>query len=106
MMVIILIIVQLALWAHAAQVVQLAASEGDRAARVAGGNADAGRSGAKSVLVSAGSVVTSSSTSVVLLSGEQIEVTVEGTAESVVPWLRLPVSSTEIGIRQQFRTSG
>ncbi len=106
MMVIILIVVQLALWAHAAQVVQLAASEGDRAARSAGSSAGAGRLGAEAVLASAGSVVTSSSTSVAILPGEQVEVTVEGRAESVLPWLRLPVSATQVGPLQQFRNSG
>ena len=37
LMVILLVVVQFALWAQAAQVVQLAASEGDRAAMFVGG---------------------------------------------------------------------
>jgi len=41
-MLLLLVAVQLALWAHAAQVVQLAASEGDRTARSIGGGPAAG----------------------------------------------------------------
>ena len=37
MMLIFFVIIQFALWAHAAQVTQLAASEGDRVARSQGG---------------------------------------------------------------------
>ena len=50
MMVLLLAMIQFALWAHSAQVVQLAASEGDRAARTMGGGVSAGRARADAVL--------------------------------------------------------
>ena len=106
MMLVVVVVVQFALWAHAAQVVQLAASEGDRAARTMGGGPGAGRSGAESVLVSEGSVVTSGSATVSVRPGAQVAVTVTGQAESILPWLRLPVSATQVGPVQEFRTSG
>jgi hypothetical protein len=104
LMVIVLLVVQFALWAHAAQVVQLAASEGDRAARTAGGGAGAGRAGAEAVLASSGSVVTSGSATVSMGADAQVTVTVTGQAEAVLPWLRLPVSATQVGPVQEFRT--
>jgi len=106
MMLVVLVVIQFALWAHAAQVVQLAASEGDRAARTMGGGAGAGQAEAESVLSSAGSVVTSGSATVSVRPGEQVAVTVTGQAEAVLPWLRLPVSATRVGPVQEFRTSG
>lgn len=106
MMVVILVVIQFVLWAHAAQVVQLAASEGDRAARTAGGGAIAGQARAQSVLAASGASVTSATASVSILPAELAQVTVTGRAETVLPWLRLPVSATEVGPIQQFRTSG
>ena len=104
MMVLLLAMIQFVLWAHSAQVVQLAASEGDRAARTMGGGVSAGRARADAVL--AGSTVMSATTAVVLLPAEQAQVTVTGRAESLFPWLSLPVSATQVGSVQQFRTSG
>ena len=108
MMLLLLAVVQFALWAHAAQVVQLAASEGDRAARTEGGGVAAGQARAESVLTGSGSTVTSASTAVALLPSEQsqVRVTVTGRAEAVLPWLNLSVSATQVGPMQQFRTSG
>lgn len=106
MMLIILVVVQFALWAHASQVVQLAASEGDRAARVAGGGAAVGRSRAEAVLAGSGSTVTSSSIVASVLPAGVVQINVTGFAVSVLPWLHLPVSATQVGAIQQFRTSG
>jgi Flp pilus assembly protein TadG len=106
LMVILLVVIQLAMWAHAAQVVQLAASEGDRAARTAGAGAGAGQAGARAVLTAAGPVVTAGSTTVSVGPDAQVTVTVTGRAEAVLPWLRLPVSATQVGPVQEFRTSG
>jgi hypothetical protein len=106
MMLVVLVVVQFALWAHAAQVVQLAASEGDRVAVTMGGGAVAGRARAEAVLAASGSTVTSTSAAVSILPAQQAEVTVTGRAEAVLPWLNLPVSATQVGPIQQFRTSG
>ncbi len=105
-MVLLLAVVQFALWAHAAQVVQLAASEGDRVTRSTGGNVTAGAARAESVLSASGSVVTATSASASIGSGDEAVITVTGRAESVLPWLVLPVSATQTGPVQEFRTSG
>ena len=98
--------IQFVLWAHAAQVVQLAASEGDRAARTTGGGAAAGQARAESVLAASGTSVTSASDLGVDSSGRTGPVTVTGRAETVLPWLSLPVSATQVGPVQEFRASG
>jgi hypothetical protein len=106
MMLVLFVVVQFVLWAHAAQVVQLAASDGNRAARVMGGGVAAGRSKAMAVLSGSGSTVTSPSIVVSLRTADVVQTTVSGWAVSVVPWLRLPVSATQVGSIQKFRMSG
>lgn len=104
-MLLLLAVVQFALWAHAAQVVQLAASEGDRAARTTGEVAS-GEARASAVLSASGSVVTATSAVVSIGPGQEATTTVKGQAETVLPWLRLPVSAIQTGPVQEFRTSG
>ncbi len=104
-MLLLLAVVQFALWAHAAQVVQLAASEGDQAARTTGDVAS-GETRANAVLAASGSVVTASSAVVSIGPGQEAMTTVKGRAEAVLPWLSLPVSAIQVGPVQEFRTSG
>jgi len=106
LMFVLLVVVQFALWAHAAQVVQLAASEGDQAARMMGGGAAARRAQVDSVLSASSSAVTSVSASVTILPTDQARVTVTGRAVAVLPWIVLPVSATQTGPVQEFRSSG
>jgi hypothetical protein len=105
LMVILLVVVQLALWAHAAQVVALAASEGDRAARSQGGGAAAGAARARAVIGGSGAGVVASSVASDVLPGDLARVTVIGHAVSIVPGFSLPVSSIDIGPIQEFRGS-
>ena len=107
LMVLLLLVVQVALWAHAAQVVQLAASEGDRAARSSGGGLAAGAAAAQTVAEERGSDLAGSSVAVavVTLPGALARVTVTARAESIVPGIPLPVSSTVVGPVQEFRSS-
>ncbi|MHB1502695.1 MAG: TadE/TadG family type IV pilus assembly protein [Acidimicrobiales bacterium] len=106
-MVVLLFAVQMALWAHAASLVQAAAGEGDQIARAAGGSLPAGEHQADSVLSTLGAqVVMDPSVTVRAISGGMVEVRVSGTAEAVLPWVRLPVAATRIGPEQEFRVSG
>jgi hypothetical protein len=106
LMLLVLVAVQLVLWAHAAQVVQLAASEGDRSARVVGGTPTQGVAVARSVLDGSGSDVSDSSISVTVLPSDLTKVEVTGHAEAILPGFTLPVSATVVGPIQEFRTSG
>ncbi len=104
-MVVLLAVIQLALWAHAAQVVQLAASEGDRSARSLGGGAMAGVAAARSVVDGPGSDVVATSVTVTVGSDGQARMTIVGHAVSILPGLRLPVASVQVGPIQEFRGS-
>jgi len=105
LMVLLTTLVQFALWAHAAQVAQLAASEGDQAARAFGGGPVAGEIRADSILQGPGSDVSSSSTVVSVLPGDMAQITVTGTAVALLPGLSLPVGSVQVGPIQEFRGS-
>jgi hypothetical protein len=104
-MLLILIVIQFALWSHAAQVAQLAASTGDRTARSIGGGPSEGADRARSVLNGPGSDITSSTVSYSLLPGDLVEITVTGNAESILPGFSLPVSAKVVGPIQEFRGS-
>jgi hypothetical protein len=106
LMLVLLVVIQFALWAHAAQVVQLAASDGDRAARMMGGGPTAGRAQAESLLSASAATVTSASVSVSILPTDQARVTVTGRAVAILPWMVLSVSATQTGPVQEFRPSG
>jgi Flp pilus assembly protein TadG len=104
LMVIILLIVQFAVWYHAVSVAQATAQEALAAARVQGGSAAAGQQRAAQVLGQVGDAV---------LVGPQVSVTrtaitatvqVHGTAERVVPLpgLSLPVTVTVTGPVERF----
>ncbi len=104
-MLVLILVVQMALWAHAAQVAQLAASEGDRAAVASGGGPAVGESRAKAVLSASGSDVESASALAQTVPGDQIRMVVSGRAPQVLPWLVLPVSAVQTGPVQEFRAS-
>lgn len=104
-MLLILIVIQFALWSHAAQVAQLAASTGDRTARSIGAGPSEGADRARSVLSGPGSDITSSTVSYLLLPGDLVEITVAGNAETILPGFSLPVSAKTVGPIQEFRGS-
>ncbi len=106
LMLLFLVVVQLGLWAHAAQVAQLSASEGDRAARAAGGGSAAGVARAASILGSSTAGLATWHLSTRLDPGDVVRVDVSGTATSILPGLSFPVSASHSGPVQEFRTSG
>jgi hypothetical protein len=101
-----LIVVQFALWSHAAQMAQLAASTGDRTARSIGGGPAQGADRARSVLGGPGSDITSSTVSFSVLPGDLVEITVTGKAQTILPGFSFPVSAKVVGPIQEFRSSG
>jgi hypothetical protein len=106
-MVIMFLAVQMALWAHASSLVQSAATSGEQVATYLGSSPAAGLSRAQAELAATGhSVVQHPSVQVAVSGGGTIAIRVSGTVESIVPWLRLPVSATRTGLIQEFRESG
>jgi len=105
-MIVVLLAVQICLWAHAASAVQAAAVQGDTVACLAGSTATAGEAAARRELGVVGAVVDGASVASANLPGDEIEMTVRGTATPILPWLHLPVSAVEVGTRQEFRVAG
>ncbi len=106
-MLVILLAVQVCLWAHASTLVQAAAARGDQAACVEGGSLNAGIEEAQLALAdTASQVVTDPSVQASLMPGDEVQVRVTGTTESIIPGIRLPVSAVRVGARQEFRVGG
>ncbi len=99
------LLLQMALWAHAAQVTQLAASEGDRSARSFGGGPVAGVSQADSILQGSGSDLASSNAVVTILPGDLAGVTVSATAMTIFPGFTHTLTAVVVGPIQEFRGS-
>lgn len=105
-MLLFLFVIQMALWAHAATLVQAAASQGDQAACLYGGSTSDGFAVAdEALMTTAAAVVVNRSVHVRRLAGDLIEVQVDGEAEPIIPWIHLPVSGTQVGVQQQFQVS-
>jgi hypothetical protein len=106
-MLIVLLAVQVCLWAHASTLVQGAATAGEQAATVFGGSPAAGQTAARQELTATASqVVMDPTVQAQATPGGVVQVKVSGTAEAIIPWLKLPVSATRSGLSQEFRTSG
>ena len=104
---VVLLAVQVCLWAHAATLVQGAASAGEQSATVLGGSATTGKVAAQDDLAATGGqVVVDPVVHAEVTGGGEVTVTVSGDTESIIPWLRLPVSATRVGLSQGFRESG
>ena len=104
LMLIILLIVQFAVWEHATAVAQATAEEALAAARVQGGSAAAGQQRAVQVLGQIGSPVLTSPQVSVTRTAAIATVQIHATAERVVPLpgLSLPVTVTVTGPVERF----
>jgi TadE-like protein len=103
-MLVILLSVQVCLWAHASTLVQAAATQGDQAACIEGGSLASGIAEARSALAeTANEVVVNPSVDASLMPGDQVEVRVTGFTESIVPGVHFAVSAVRVGSRQEFR---
>ena len=104
LMVLILLIVQFAVWEHASAVAQATAEEALAAARVQGGSAAAGQQRAAQVLGQIGSAVLQGPQVSVTRSAADAKVQITGTAEQVLPFpgIRLPIKVTVTGPVERF----
>jgi Flp pilus assembly protein TadG len=107
MMLVILFAVQAAMWAEAAEVVQAAAAVGSETAAGSGSSSAAGVTASESYLLDhGGRLVTAPSASVGNTPGGLLEVRVDATAISIIPFLHLKVSAVRVEPLQKFRESG
>ncbi|WP_181400217.1 TadE/TadG family type IV pilus assembly protein [Actinokineospora spheciospongiae] len=97
-----LAIVQFALWSHATHIAQAAAAQGLAAARVQNGTAAAGTAGARSLLeqLAGGPLTGSAVTADRAVASASVRIT--GTATSVVPFLALPVHAEAVGPVERY----
>jgi hypothetical protein len=106
-MLLVLVAIQVCLWAQASNVVQAAATRGDESACVEGGSLTSAEADAREMISQSGSgIVSDPSVEATLMAGDTVQMKVSGTAESILPWLRIPVSALRTGTRQEFRASG
>jgi Flp pilus assembly protein TadG len=89
-----LTIVQFALWAHATHIAQAAANAGVQTTRVHGGSAAAGQEQTQAVLRQMSGSTLAEATVTVDRTTTSATVTVHGTAIPVLPGLSLPVHAT------------
>jgi hypothetical protein len=103
-MVVLLFAVQACIWAHAEALVESAAAQGNQVADTSRGRTQPGVDQTRAVLAATASgVVVAPLVESRILPGDLVEIHVQAYAESVLPWLRLPVSADRIGTIQEFR---
>jgi len=104
LMLLILMVIQFGIWAHATHVAEATAEEALAAARVQGGTAADGQQRASQVLAQIGSAVLTSPHVIVTRTATTTTVRITATAERVVPLpgLALPVTITVTGPVERF----
>jgi Flp pilus assembly protein TadG len=102
LMLLILAIVQFAVWAHALAVAQATAEEALAAARVQGSSAAAGQQRAQQVLGQIGGATLVAPQVSVTRTADSTTVQITATAEHVIPFFTMPVHVTVTGPVERF----
>ena len=103
LMLLVLVVVQFALWQHARHVLLAAAQEGARAARAQGATADDGRTRAYEYIKQLGPDLVSAPVVEVDRGSQAVTVRIRGRAVNIVPGLPLTVTATSTGPVERFR---
>ncbi|MHB8341548.1 MAG: TadE/TadG family type IV pilus assembly protein [Mycobacteriales bacterium] len=99
-------IVQFALWEHATHLAQAAAAQGLAAARVQGGGASAGQAEVAALLAQLGTGVLTDPVVTSRVLGGEVVVRISGQAEAVLPFWHLAVRATAVGPVEAFYPAG
>ncbi|MFG1879328.1 TadE/TadG family type IV pilus assembly protein [Sphaerisporangium sp. NPDC049003] len=102
----ILLVAQFGIWQHATHVAQVTAMEALASTRVYGAGTGDGQAKATMMLGRLGRSVLHDAHVSVSRTTDAARVEVRGVAETVVPFLRLPVSSVAYGPVEKFRGAG
>lgn len=102
-MLVVLLIVQVVLWANATHSAQAAAGAALAAARAETGSAATGQGAAEGAIAQYGDGPLNGSSVSVSRGSETVTVTVTGTAQSVLPFFDFPVESSVTGPVEVFR---
>ena len=106
LLLLILLIAQFTVWAHATHIAQAAASETLAATRVYGGTTSAGYTEATRVLGQLGDGPLRSPATTITRSANQSSVEIRGEATTIVPFLHLPVVARAAGPTERITTGG
>lgn len=98
-----MLIIQFAIWEHAQHVAQTAAVRAARATRLEGGSINDGQQAARLFLNENGSGIVLDPDVVVTKDANVARVEVSGHAENVVPWLVLPIKAVSEGQVEVYR---
>ena len=101
-MIVVVLAVQICLWAHAGTLVQAAATDGEQAATALGGSPRAGELQHKRTCKRLPERLWWAQRSRRRSWPEAVSISVSGRAEAIIPWLHLPVSATRVGLSQEF----
>jgi hypothetical protein len=102
LLLLILAVIQFAIYEHASQVAQTTAAQALAATRVVGGTTAAGQTEADSLLANLGDGVIVDPQVSVTRGATTAQVTVTGSTEGVIPLVHLPVSATSSGPLERF----
>ena len=105
LLLLILGIIQFALWEHATHVAQAVAEQGLAAGRVQGGSGQAATAEAQSILAQIGSGVLTQPGVSATRGARTTTVVVTGQAEAILPFVSLPVRSVATGPSERFTTA-
>ncbi len=103
LLLLVLLVVQFALWQHGLHVATAAAEEGERAARLEGGTAAAGAAKAREFLATLGPNLVVAPQVTAHRNQTTARVDIHATAEQLVPWLRLPIHAVAEGPVEVFQ---
>ena len=99
-------VIQFALWEHAEHIAQATAQQGVSVARLQGESAGAGQQQAQSVLDQLGPTVLAGSNITATRTEQMTTVTVTGHAESIIGLFSLPVKATASGPTETYTNPG
>lgn len=103
LLLLVLLVVQFALWQHAVHIADAAAQEGARAARLEGGTAATGAARARDFLAQLSPTILVHPQVVARRDADTARVEIHGEALMVVPGLHLPVRAVSQGPTEVFR---
>jgi len=106
LLLLIMSVVQFAIWEHATHVAGAVAQQGLAVGRLQGGTAAAGKAEAQSVLNQLGSAVLVSPAITATKTAATTTVVVTGRAESIVGLFSLPVKATAVGPSEAYTNPG
>ena len=106
LLLLVMLVVQFALWQHAQHIAEAAAQRGAESARVEHGTDADGRAAAQTAVTQLGGNLLLNPTVTVSRNAGVVQVDVTGTAEGVVPFLSLGVHATSLGPVERFVAPG